>query len=94
MSNRLRRLVLAVAVASLAALPAKADEPKGDPGALAVEGLQKLVQALDQLIRSIPQYEKPEITDDGDIIIRRKRPSEADRLPDADQGPTGPRKSI
>lgn len=36
------------------------------------EGTDKIMKALDGVMRSIPQYEAPEITKDGDIIIRRK----------------------
>lgn len=58
--------------------PAAAQEPRGEeddrsPGALAGEALQKLMQALDLLIGSIPQYEAPYVNENGDIIIRRKR---------------------
>lgn len=47
------------------------------PGELAREGLAKLLQALDKLIESVPQYEMPEINENGDIILRRKRPEAA-----------------
>lgn len=44
------------------------------PSDLAREGMAKLLQALDTLIQSIPQFEMPAITENGDIILRRKRP--------------------
>lgn len=37
-----------------------------------------IVDALKGLLLAVPQYEAPEILDNGDIIIRRKHPSEAD----------------
>lgn len=40
---------------------------------LALEGMEKLFRALELFIESIPQYEVPEVTEEGDIIIRRKR---------------------
>jgi hypothetical protein len=42
-------------------------------GELAKQGLSKMMEALQSLIDAIPQYEKPTITEDGDIIIRRKK---------------------
>lgn len=46
---------------------------------LAVEGLSKLLNALSVFIDSIPQYETPELLDNGDIIIRRiQKPDEKD----------------
>lgn len=40
---------------------------------LALESIEKLMRAMELLLESIPQYEAPEINEDGDIIIRRKR---------------------
>lgn len=40
---------------------------------MAEEAMQKLVRAIELFLNSIPQYEMPEVTEDGDIIIRRKR---------------------
>lgn len=40
---------------------------------MAREAIEQLMRALELMIDSIPQYELPEINDDGDIIIRRKR---------------------
>jgi hypothetical protein len=61
------------------AAPAAGEEgapPPGeeDPEQLLQESVETFMRALDALIRSIPQYEMPEITEDGDIIIRRKKP--------------------
>jgi hypothetical protein len=44
------------------------------PVDLAREGMAKMLQALDKLVESIPQYQLPEITENGDIILRRKKP--------------------
>jgi len=43
---------------------------------LAREGMERIMRALETLMQSIPQYELPEINDNGDIIIRRRRPPE------------------
>lgn len=42
-----------------------------DPGEV-LDELQKLVDRLGRLIEELPRYALPEITEDGDIIIRRK----------------------
>lgn len=58
----------------LTGLPsAKAEEDKADPSELARESIELMMRSLNLLMDSIPQYELPEITEDGDIIIRRKR---------------------
>ena len=41
---------------------------------LAREGVDKLLKALEQLLKAVPQYEPPIVNQNGDIIIRRKRP--------------------
>ena len=53
---------------------------------MALEAMEQLMRALELFIQSIPQYEAPEINDDGDIIIRRKRRQEqkAPSQPDLD----------
>lgn len=37
------------------------------------EGAQIILRGLQLFLRSVPQYEAPEVLDNGDIIIRRKR---------------------
>jgi hypothetical protein len=39
-----------------------------------IEGLDKLMQGMDDLLRSIPRFEAPYIDENGDIIIRRAPP--------------------
>ena len=84
----MRRLALAAALATaaaLGALPARAQspDPPGVPGyldpelrseaeRLARESMEKMLEAMDLFLKSIPQYEAPQITPEGDIIIRRK----------------------
>ncbi len=49
-----------------------------NPEELMREGMERMLRAIELMIEMIPQYEPPEITEDGDIIIRRKRrPDEA-----------------
>ena len=38
------------------------------------EGLEKILRAFDLMLRSVPQYAKPEVLENGDIVIRRKPP--------------------
>jgi hypothetical protein len=38
------------------------------------EGLQTILRALETMFKSVPQYEIPEVLENGDIIIRRKKP--------------------
>jgi hypothetical protein len=42
---------------------------------MAREAIEQLMRALELMIQSIPQYEMPEIEENGDIIIRRKHPT-------------------
>ena len=42
---------------------------------MAREGMERVMRALEMLMDSIPQYEMPEVNENGDIIIRRKRDS-------------------
>jgi len=63
---------------SFCALPVWAEpqqQPGKDPQALASEGLQSLLQAMELMLLAIPQFEAPVINENGDIIIRRKNPS-------------------
>ena len=95
--DAIRKTATATVLAALLALaPAtgRADEPPrpGEHPTARVEQMlreatENLMRALDTLLLAIPLYEMPEVTDDGDIIIRRKRPGgEAD--PPADEGET------
>ena len=69
-------MLAAVWLAGMAA-PSAADEPSQRERAekFARQGLESLMQALDLLLQSIPQYELPVINDNGDIIIRRRHES-------------------
>lgn len=40
------------------------------------ETLSSLLGVLESVVSAIPQYEAPEVLDNGDIIIRRKQPEE------------------
>jgi hypothetical protein len=38
--------------------------------------MENAIESVDLLLRAIPQYELPQINEDGDIIIKRRRPEE------------------
>ncbi len=75
----MRRLSLAVALICLMALtgPVLAGEhakpPENEtPGEMLKDATRTILRALGLMLQAIPQYEAPEILDNGDIIIRRK----------------------
>lgn len=74
----------ALAIAGPPALAAGEEPESDDPGELARDGLERLMRAFEVFIDMIPQYEMPEIDENGDIIIRRKRESEPPPEPDAE----------
>ncbi len=63
----------------IAAAPASAQQrnPPPDPRERAEEafrdGARIIMRALQLFLESVPQYEAPEVLDNGDIIIRRKQ---------------------
>ena len=77
---------LGLSAALVLATPLAAEEPPESekPSELALEGVERLMRALQALIDSIPQYEMPEINENGDIIIRRKRQPAPDESDDED----------
>lgn len=80
MAIAIRAGVAAFLLACTLSLPAAhaADGTDNDsPESLARDGIQKVLDALELFLGSIPQYSSPEILDNGDIIIRRKHGSPA-----------------
>jgi hypothetical protein len=71
-----RRLLGCAALAALllASGPLAAQESPDDPLARAEEGMRQILTALQLLLATIPQYEMPEVLENGDIIIRRVQP--------------------
>jgi len=43
------------------------------------DSLTTLMNLVEKVVKGVPQYEAPEILDNGDIIIRRKPAGEDDR---------------
>ena len=74
------RIALALSV-FLFVVPAHAQsEPQSEPQSGPIEEVeqaardaaQTVIQALQLFVKTIPQYETPEIMPNGDIVIRRK----------------------
>ena len=69
-------LIFALAAGAPGAVLAAAQSERERAEEMAKEAIQQLLRALELMIESIPQYELPEVNEDGDIIIRRKRRKE------------------
>lgn len=89
MSRWVRSLPLVAALLFVtpadAQAPAAEGERQGHPEQLLEEATRKLLRYFQLMLETIPQYEAPEILENGDIIIRRKRPrpSRPDQPPGA-----------
>ncbi len=89
----MRAAIVALAIAALVMIAPAAgwtqeprrDDPKAQAEELLRDATDKLLLALELMLQVIPQYEMPEITEDGDIIIRRKRPGEIRPREEGDQ---------
>jgi len=44
------------------------------PSEMISEATRTILKAVEMMMQSIPQYEVPEVLENGDIIIRRKHP--------------------
>ncbi len=83
---------VAFAWALMAATPAGADERPLRPEEpieraedILRQATEALLQTLHGIVAAIPQYEAPVIDENGDIIIRRKRPPDVQPPPDPDE---------
>ena len=86
----MKRVAVAICIAALmgASIPAIAKddaEPKKDldiqkevekAGESLKDSLTTLMNLVEKVVKGVPQYEAPEILDNGDIIIRRKTPDD------------------
>jgi hypothetical protein len=77
------KLVILVLVLALALPAASRAEPAPDWQRQMEDAAAKLRQEIDkalgqvqEMLRAVPQYELPQMNDNGDIIIRRKRQPE------------------
>ena len=85
MRNLTATLCLTIAVLLMVSTPVisadlhKAQTPPSHqkkPEDMIEDGMKMILNALQLLLKSIPQYKAPEVLENGDIIIRRVRPSE------------------
>ena len=71
----MKKLALSGLIAAMLSTPtlsyAQSDQP---PDQLMENGIKMILDAMKIFIQNLPQYETPEVLDNGDIIIRRKRP--------------------
>jgi hypothetical protein len=69
--------------------PALAEEPSLPEEAerLMGEGIASLMQALELLLKTVPQYAAPEMLPNGDIIIRRLQPQDEAPAPPSPADP-------
>ena len=78
-------LVMALIVPMAFASPAFAQSDKKStpetPSEMIGEATRTILKAFEIMMRSIPQYEVPEILENGDIIIRRKHPKPEEPAP-------------
>jgi len=78
------KVLLPLAAALLIAAPAAAEDKS--IGQQVDEAMQKALKSLEAFVEQFPGYKAPEITPDGDIIIRKSRPSaERDAPEDPDR---------
>ena len=79
---------MVVALSLVLATPAAAGE---DLLPEAEKALQRLLSLLEVIVDSIPQYELPEVLENGDVIIRRVQPEPGE---DPDETPEDEGKEI
>ena len=93
MRHALHALLLLGLVAPAPAAVAQTTTKPGDkpaqesPREMLEDATRKAMQAFEMMLKAIPQYEAPEILDNGDIIIRRKQPAKPQTPAPADRGP-------
>jgi len=76
----LRATILAAALAGAGTFPIAAqaqDSTLDDAQKEAVDGISRLLQALQTFVKSVPQFSAPEVLPNGDIILRRIHPDQS-----------------
>lgn len=79
----MRQLIFAAVIA--ACLPATAYAGEKSAGEQFDQVLEDVMDALNLVMRAVPQYELPEVLPNGDIIIRRVQPDEPREEPPPEQ---------
>ena len=77
----MKRTLVTLAAVWCLATPVAADD---DLVPEASEALRSLLTLLEGIMESVPQYELPEVLDNGDIIIRRV-PEEPEEAPEEEE---------
>lgn len=71
----MKRFSAALLLSFLMISPAMSQSTE-DVERLAGESIAKMLQALNLLLKTVPQYAAPEVQPNGDIIIRRLQPND------------------
>ena len=72
---RMKKFILLLGLALAISLPIAINaQEKKSPDVLLEEGVKMVLQAIELILKTIPEYQAPEILDNGDIIIRRVNP--------------------
>ena len=85
----MKRLLTILCIPAVLLMPMSASaqsqgDGQKDPRELLEGGARMMLQALELFINTIPQYEEPEVLENGDIIIRRKPKAPEKSPPDDD----------
>lgn len=85
--------VVAISAAMTVATPgpaiAQTESPAGRaPGEVIEETTRRVLEIFQNLMGAIPQYEAPVVLDNGDILIKRKRPEPESVPPPGGEAPT------
>ncbi len=85
--SKMMSVIATAAMMSLASAAAFGAETKPAPdvrerAAEALrEGAEKIMRALELMLLAVPQYDMPEVQENGDIIIRRRNPDRREKRP-------------
>lgn len=88
-SNRIVAVVLA---SVLCASPALAEETT--PGDHLDGAIKRITGALNYVLKAVPQYEAPEVLENGDIIIRRVQPKPDEEEKENDAADAQPKDGV
>jgi hypothetical protein len=56
--------------------PSPADDVQKQVERALKEGVRTILRSLETMFETVPQYELPEVLENGDLIIRRKQPKD------------------
>ncbi len=70
------------------AMAHESENPRQSPEALIEQATRDMMRIFEMLLQSIPQYQAPEILENGDIIIRRVHPKPRRHQRDDDEDRT------